>query len=78
MAGGSPQHHMDRLGYCLGDCSGDHVLASSSFGVTKVVARRKDKDIRRRVENEVGAREVECVPPSNAGPWQDHGALRIE
>jgi hypothetical protein len=28
---------MDRLGYCLGDCSGAPVLASTSFGVTKVV-----------------------------------------
>jgi hypothetical protein len=65
---------MDRLGYYLGDCSGDHVLASSSFGVTKVVARRKDEDICHRVENEVGALEVECVHPRTL----DHGALRIQ
>jgi hypothetical protein len=28
MASGPPEHHMDRLGYCLGDRSGDLVLAA--------------------------------------------------
>jgi hypothetical protein len=27
MAGGSPKHHVDRLGYRLGDCSGNPALA---------------------------------------------------
>jgi hypothetical protein len=33
MAGGPSQHHVDRLGYCLGDCSGASDLASTSCGV---------------------------------------------
>ena len=28
MAGGSPQHHLGWLGYCLGDCSGAPLLAA--------------------------------------------------
>ncbi len=61
MAGGSPEHHMDRVGHCLGDCAGDPVLAAS-FGGIEAVAARKDGGIRRRVETEAGAFEIECVP----------------
>ncbi len=65
---------MDRLGYRLGDCSGDHVLASSSFGVTKVVARRKDEDIRRsRVDTFYFTRADFIFDAA-----LDHGALRIQ
>jgi hypothetical protein len=31
MAGCSPEHHMDWMGYCLGDCSGAAVLAFKNF-----------------------------------------------
>ena len=34
MAGGSPEHHMDWMGYCLGNCSGAAVLAFKNFEVT--------------------------------------------
>jgi hypothetical protein len=33
MAGSSPEYHVDRVGYCLGDCSGA-VLAFENFEVT--------------------------------------------
>jgi hypothetical protein len=34
MAGSSPEHHMDWMGYRLGDCPGADVLAFESFEVT--------------------------------------------
>jgi hypothetical protein len=36
MAGGAPEHHMDRLGHRLGDCAGDPVLAASCWGIEGV------------------------------------------
>jgi hypothetical protein len=36
MAGGSPEHHMDWMGYCLGDCSVAVILAFENFGVIGV------------------------------------------
>jgi hypothetical protein len=60
MAGGSPEHHMDRVGYCLGDCAGDPVLAASCGGI-EAVAAGKDGGIRRRAETEAGAFEIEWV-----------------
>jgi hypothetical protein len=36
MAGGSPKHHMDWMGYCLGDCSGAAILAFKNFEVTSL------------------------------------------
>jgi len=35
MAGRSPEHHVDRMGYCLGDCSVAAILAFEILGVTK-------------------------------------------
>src|SRR5664279_130818 len=34
MAGSSPKHHMDCMGYCLDNCSGAAVLAFKNFEVT--------------------------------------------
>ena len=35
MAGSPPEHHMDWMGYCLGDCSGAAVLAFKNREVTR-------------------------------------------
>jgi hypothetical protein len=35
MAGSSSEHHMDWMGYCLGDRSGAAVLAFKNFEVTR-------------------------------------------
>jgi hypothetical protein len=67
MAGRSPEHHMDRVGPCLGDRAGDPVLAASCGGI-EAVAARKDEDICRRVETEAGACGSECVPFLLIGP----------
>jgi hypothetical protein len=38
MAGGSPEHHVDRVGYRLGDYAGDPVLAASCRGIEGVAS----------------------------------------
>lgn len=35
MAGSPPEHHVDRMGYCLGNCTGAVVLALENFEVTR-------------------------------------------
>jgi len=47
MAGGSPEHHVDRLGHCVGDCAGRFALASGRE-VTKVPAHIPVRLARRR------------------------------
>jgi hypothetical protein len=40
MAGRSPQHHLDWLGHCLGDCTGASLLAST-LGMIGIRAKRR-------------------------------------
>lgn len=43
MAGSPPEHHMDWVGYCLGDCSGAAVLAFEKFKIAGMFPILKER-----------------------------------